>query len=187
MGIGDILRRTPGGAEDALLRLTKQRNDRFVQERRSVDWLCRSGGETSSRTPQPCKREYSLRAGFRIGGRTYRRVEHLRAKVLDRDRRLYRDIYDRPVAEIAERFPCFDSYDYASEDRYYHWLYLTEAGKLYLVYYEDGGDAVAVTEDVGEIRGSVWREMARLGWVKDVEVQTIAGPLGFSNATERKT
>lgn len=155
------------------LRLTKEPNDAFVNERRFVDWVNLEGSTCTRRIPRPCIRRYSLRNGFRVGKMEYRSLSELRAEILDQEKHLYKDVYGRIFAEIKERFPCFDSFDYANEDRYYHWLYLTENGRLFLVYYKDEDERVTVTEDVKEIESNVWREMVRLGWAKDVEIQTI--------------
>lgn len=173
-----------GGAEEPgsprrpqagmLLRLTKEPNGRFVEERRFVDWVSAEGHGDGGRIPHPCTREYPLPGTFRIGEMEYHAVSELRVKELDREKQIYQDRYGRVFAEIRERFPCFDSFDYASENRYYHWLYLTENGKLFLVYYEDGGKKLTVTEDAGEITARVWREMVSLGWVEEREVQTLA-------------
>lgn len=160
------------------LRLTKEPNNAFVNERRFVDWVDLEGDVCARRIPRPCIRRYSLRNGFRVGKVEYRSLSELRAEILDQEKHLYKDVHGRTFAEIKERFPCFDSFDYANEDRYYHWLYLTENGKLFLVYYEDEDERVTVTEDVKEIGANVWREMVRLGWTKDVEIQTITDFLG---------
>lgn len=162
-----------GGQTGLLLRLTKEPDDRFVNERRFVDWVSADGQAEDSRRPQPSTSEYPFPGVFWVGGRKYHSVSELRIWALDRKRQLYRDRYGRVFAEVRERFPCFDSYDYAHENRYYHWLYLTEKEKLFLVYYEDEGKKLTVTEDVGEISGRVWREMVSLGWVEEQEVQTM--------------
>lgn len=171
--------KNPDGERTKLtLRLTKEPNNAFVQERRFVDWVNLEDSMCDGRIPQPCIHKYSLGSGFRIGEMAYQSLSELCAEVLDQERRLYRDIYGRVFAEIRECFPCFDSFDYLNENRYYHWLYLTENGVLSLVYYEDEDEKVTVTEDVKEIEANVWREMVRLSWVKEVETQTITGSLG---------
>ena len=161
-----------------MLRLTKEPNDKFVHETRLVDWVSLDSGKEVSRIPQPHIYEYSLITGFQINHKGYHSVVNLRARVLDENQHIYRSIYGRIIAEILEQFPCFDSYDFANEDRYYHWLCLVEKGKLYCVYYEDGQDAITVTEDADKIEATVWREMLRLGWVKNMGVQAITGFLG---------
>lgn len=160
------------------LRLTKEPNNVFVNERRFVDWVDLEGSACARRIPRPRIRRYSLCNGFRVGKAEYRCLSELRAEILDQEKHLYKDVHGRVFAEVEERFPCFDSFDYANEDRYYHWLYLIENGKLFLVYYMDEDERVTVTEDVKEIEANVWREMVRLGWTKDVEIQTITDFLG---------
>lgn len=167
---------------DLILRLTKEPNDGFVRNTRFVDWVSPDGGTQTVRTPQPCTCKYSLLNGFRVGAMEYRCVEQLWSKALDEDRYIYQDIHGHIVAEVSERFPCFDSYDYINEHRYYHWFYLIEGGKLWHIYYADDHDEISVTEDADEIDGYVWSSMVRLGWVKDVELQTLTS---FAGALER--
>lgn len=173
------------GETDLMLRLTKEPNQVYVEERRFVDWISQEEAPQFRRIPRPCRYKYAASVGFRVGEMEYRNVGELRNKVLDRERQLYCDIYGRIFAEERERFPCFDSFDYEAENRYYHWLYLTENGKLFLVYYEDGGGEITVTEDVGEIGAVSWHEMVRLGWVENVEVQTLTGFLGAPENAEQ--
>lgn len=166
--------------------LRKEPNSKYVNERRFVEWVNLGDSACARQIPQPCILKYSLRNGFRVGKMKYRSLSELQVEVVDQERQLYRDIYGRIFAEIKERFPCFDSFDYLTERRYFHWLYLTENGALFLVYYEDQNDMVIITEDVKEIQGGNWREMVRLGWVKDVETQTIPGFLGGQGKVNRK-
>lgn len=161
-----------------VLRLTKEPNDAFVRQARFVDWVDLKDGAQTSRIPQPCTYKYSLRDGFQIGDVKYRSFSELRDKVLNEERHLYQDTHGRIFAEVRKRFPCFDSFDYANENRFYHWLYLTENGKISLVYYEDEREDITVTEDISKIESVVWGEMIYLGWVKDVKVQVITGFLG---------
>ena len=62
------------------------------------------------------------------------------------------DIYGRPVACFWERFPCFDSYDYLYEDRYYRW-YLIPCGENWtVVSTEDGSNRIMVLENLDTVK-----------------------------------
>ena len=51
-------------------------------------------------------------------------------------------------AFFAERFPCFDSYDYATEDRYHQFTFIMEDGSISRVYHSTDSPTVTLTRDV---------------------------------------
>lgn len=104
-----------------------------------------------------------------MDGKVYQSVQDFKSRK-DRKEHIYWDIYNRKVMEVYERFPCFDSYDYANEDRYYRWFYLVSGNKMWCIYQADGRKTVLVTEDVAEIDAMVWRNMKRFHLVEDVEL-----------------
>ena len=61
---------------------------------------------------------------------------------------IYEDVYGRKVIALYERFPCFDSYDYLHENRYYNWYFIKHGGKIAVVYTEDGRAHVDVCNDL---------------------------------------
>ena len=65
-----------------------------------------------------------------------------------------------------ERFPCFDSYDYAHENRYYWWLFIKEKGKLTRIYHADGTHKIQVTEDVRNLEDKCWQQMKKMDWLR---------------------
>lgn len=79
------------------------------------------------------------------------------------------DIHGREVFCYNELFPCFDSYDYATETRYYRWRFIREGNRLSRVYASDTGDIVFVTEDVGNIEAQIWRQMVELGYCQKTQ------------------
>ena len=60
-------------------------------------------------------------------GRRYRGLKELKAASIgwhNIDKQTWTKPY---VVEVSERYPCFDSYDYADENRYYQMFYLTDS------------------------------------------------------------
>ena len=71
------------------------------------------------------------------------------------------DRYGRDIICFLERFPCFDSEDYANENRYFRWFFVREGDVIARVFYEDETDEVIVTEDVRYIETSCWEELRK--------------------------
>ena len=76
------------------------------------------------------------------------------------------DIHGRQVFYYRERFPCFDSYDYLHEHRYYRWFLLKENGRLTRVYTADESGWLHVTEDVENLERKLTEELKKVGWVE---------------------
>ena len=108
-------------------------------------------GQTA-RMPAPKKTTYLLLTGFHAAGKHYRNIQQLSDAVDGLN-----------VIAFRERFPCFDSYDYLHEDRYFRWFFLRGQGTLTMVYYADRSKNVEVTEDVAEIKQWQWEEL-RKAW-----------------------
>ena len=70
------------------------------------------------------------------------------AKEIEPDRRHFQDIHGRDVLDMKERYPCFDSYDFATENRYFHWFLILTEDTMSQVYYDDGNARCEITEDV---------------------------------------
>lgn len=75
------------------------------------------------------------------------------------------DVYGRQVLCHRERFPCFDSYDYLNEHRYYRWFLLKEHGKLTRVYTADESGWIHVTEDVENLENKLVDELKKYHWI----------------------
>lgn len=160
-----------------VIRFRKKPNTKFVEEERFVEWMETEADWNASdpilRIPMPRVYIYEAEHGFYVDGRVYESIQDLRSRE-EGEEHIYRDIYDRRVMEVYERFPCFDAYDYAYENRYYRWFYLVSGNKLWRVYQEDGRDRVWVTEDAAQIDATIWRNMKRFGLVEDVELYSLA-------------
>ena len=112
------------------------------------------------RLPEEAKTTYCVKRGFFAAGKQYRSLQQLTATEIGKDH--YRDIYGRDVIALRELFPCFDSYDYLHENRYFRWFFLREDQKLTMVYYADERDTLEVTEDVAQLRTRQWERIREI-------------------------
>lgn len=131
-----------------------------------VEWVSRrtddQGRPAAVRVPQERAHTFPAVAFF-AAGRFYVGWKQLVEKQ-DEEGVWCRDVYGRQVLTLTERFPCFDSYDFAHENRRYRWFFLREGEKLTRVFYTDGRAEISVTEDVANLEDQCWREMERLGY-----------------------
>lgn len=116
------------------------------------------------RTPEPTEKEYLAGLPFVAGGKTYISFSQLCCPQSDGSTR---DIYGRRTLCFRERFPCFDSYDYLYENRYYRWAFLCSDGKLTRVFQADQGRKLHVTEDAAQLEVDFWKDFKRAGLVAD--------------------
>lgn len=135
-----------------------------------VLWVSREkssdGGPYFVRNPEEETTEYPKTTGFSAAGKKYLSLRQLTAETEERNN-WCRDCYGREVFCVKERFPCFDSYDYLHENRYYRWFFLRENGKLTRVHYADGQNSIYVTEDVLYLETNCWDEMKKLDWFSE--------------------
>lgn len=102
---------------------------------------------------------------FTAAGKTYHNWQQLCVSE-DESGHFCKDIYGRSVLALWERFPCFDSYDYLYENRYYRWFFLQENGKLTRIFYTDERKEIHITEDVCNLESKCWEQMQKLGYWK---------------------
>jgi hypothetical protein len=62
--------------------------------------------------------------------------------------KIHRDIHGRRVLYLSERFPCFDSWDYLCEKRYYHWYFVAHEAGVAMVYTKDEWNEIEVVENI---------------------------------------
>ena len=129
---------------------------------RQIVWASPDG---NIRIPIERNRDFFYPGPFTAAGRIYPGWKALCFK-LDESGYLATDIYGREVFCIMERFPCFDSYDYAHENRYYWWLFIKEKGKLTRIYHADGTHKIQVTEDVRNLEDKCWQQMKKMDWLR---------------------
>ena len=90
---------------------------------------------------------------------THEKAEPFHSSFLHIDTHLYRDIHGRRVLYLYERFPCFDSYDYLYENRYYNWYFIDLCGDIAIVYHEDDSKEIRIGHtfcDEAKRHCSVW-------------------------------
>jgi len=102
------------------------------------------------RTTSPTEKKTDCAVDFIVGGRVYRNLKDLKVETIN-DRCLHKDIHGRYVLDMKERYPVFDSYDAAYEDRYFHWYLILDEGKLHIVYVDDGRNGADITEDADRV------------------------------------
>lgn len=129
---------------------------------RKIEWV-RSDG--TIRIPEEKNRDFLYPGIFTAAGKVYPNWQSLCIRK-DESGHFCRDIYGREVFCMSERFPCFDSYDYANETRRYRWFFIKENGRLIRVYYADGRNKIQVTEDVRDLENKCREQMQELGWIK---------------------
>ena len=148
--------------KEATMVLTKQSLSKvYVSYAYGIQWNLPDG---SIRRPEETKQTLPYPAAFHAGGKVYNSIEQLRVEKLDEDGHICRDIYGREVFAQWERFPCFDSYDYLYENRYYRWFYIRSGDQLTCVYYADQRDRIEITEDVAKLPQRCWEAMAEAKW-----------------------
>lgn len=159
-----------------IMRLTKEPNTGFVNEGRFVEWGIFDGEQfVLRRRPEPVKKTCDLYQGpFWAAGKEYRSLRQLWAyEISNGEYRTvkYIDCYKRTVIDACERFPCFDSYDYASENRYYHNCFIMDNNQLSYIYFSDNRrNKVTVIDDLDMIPGNVWRRLVSWELVENKDV-----------------
>lgn len=148
--------------KQATMMLTSQSlSNVYVSYAYGIQWKQPDG---SIRKPEETKQILPYPAAFQAGGKVYTSIGQLRAEKLDEYGHICRDVYGREVFAEWERFPCFDSYDYLYENRYYRWFYIRSGDQLTCVYYEDQQDKIEVTEDVRKLPSRCWKAIQELKW-----------------------
>ena len=128
---------------------------------KKIQWVAPDG---TARNPEEQNFTFSYPGTFQAAGKTYLSIKALCAWKTRREG-IYKDIYGREIFCVTERFPCFDSYDYANENRYYRWFFIKENGRLTRVYYADERNKIEVTEDVASLEYKCRDAMVEAGWL----------------------
>ena len=148
--------------ERATMMLVSQRMSAvYVSYSYGIRWKNPDG---SLRTPEESKKTFLYPGVFWAAGRPYTSIKQLCAKELDEHGHICRDIYGREVFAEWERFPCFDSYDYLYENRYYRWFFIRSDDQLTLVHYTDERNKIEITEDVKKLPDRCWKAIQEHKW-----------------------
>ncbi len=159
----------PPCSSDMLLRCTGQGEKIHTRlcsrSSRRVQWVSREAGADGQplrcREPRESVRTHPVSVPFTAAGKVYSSAQSIAARRLEDG--TFLDRYGRRVICLRERFPCFDSYDYANEKRCYRWYLILEPERLTRVYAEDGGGELLITEDVSMLEDCCVEELRRLG------------------------
>lgn len=125
----------------------------------ALEWV--SGDQV--RIPQEKVKTFQRGLPFLAGGRPYAGIGLITVGKPPADG-WTRDAYGRQVYCYRERFPCFDSYDYLNEKRYYRWFLIYQDGRLTRIYAEDERPAIYVTEDVAFLEDKLWEQLESSGF-----------------------
>ena len=146
----------------ATMMLTSQSlSDVYVSYSYGIRWKNPDG---SVRTPEESRRTFPYPGVFWAGGRPYTSIKQLCAEKLDEYGHICTDVYGREVFAEWERFPCFDSYDYLYENRYYRWFYIRSGDKLTGVCYTDEQHTIEIVEDVKKLTERCWKAIREYKW-----------------------
>lgn len=127
----------------------------------ALTWMDKSTG--ASRVPVETTRKFVRGLPFMAAGRSYLSMSQLAERRKEPGSCWHLDCYGRKVLEIAERFPCFDSFDALHESRYYRWFFLRENGALTRVYATDARSTIYVTEDAAFLENAAWKLLEEHG------------------------
>ena len=67
------------------------------------------------------------------------------------------------------RFPCFDSFDYLTENRFYRWFFIREGNSISRIYAIDTKPNIYVTDDVGYVEYNLLNELRNAGILEPVK------------------
>jgi hypothetical protein len=117
-----------------------------------------------------------FQVNYEVGGKKYRYLTDLTAHAVNEDRRLYQDIHGRYVLDMKERYPIFDSYDAATENRYYHWYLILEKDRMSMIYSDDGAGE-EIVEDIDKLPGTpyiilqFWHYLDEDGYLRILRIE----------------
>ena len=148
--------------EKATMMLVSQSKSKvYVSYDYGIRWKQPDG---SIRQPEETRRTFPYPGVFLAGGRPYTSIKQLCAGKLDEYGHICKDVYGREVFAEWERFPCFDSYDYMYENRYYRWFYIRNGDKLTGIHYTDERHTIEVIEDVNIMPDRCWKAIREHKW-----------------------
>lgn len=151
-GFQDMCLQEAGPGQSVSYDLGRYSTTEVVWVSKEID---REGNPVCSRIPADITSVYKTGSSFTAAGRHYRSLKELAATPCN-EPDWYKDIYGRDVLYLRRRFPCFDSYDYMTENRYYRWIFIFDDHTLTRVYHTDEQNEIFVTEDVRYIETDWW-------------------------------
>lgn len=135
-----------------------------------VEWISRETGEDGRplviREPVEQEAVHTRRSIFTVAGKPYCGLNAFLHGLKEIDEDWAKDQYGRKVLRIKRRFPCFDSYDYLTENRFYRWFFIREGNSISRVYASDDTPNVYVTDDVAYVEYNLLNELRDAGMVE---------------------
>ena len=120
---------------------------RLQSQKAQLEVLQRSKKEDATPEAKSVSRaEPESKDSFHAAGRTYRHWMELLADSKNGNEGVTQDRYGRQLVYYFERFPCFDSFDYLYEDRYFRWFYIWYNGSWTQIYVSDDASGAEVTD-----------------------------------------
>ena len=130
-----------------------------------VEWASQEtdteGNPVVVREPKEVTRKYNSYTAFCLAGKWYSNLDHFLQK---QEGEWGEDIYGRRVLCTKTKYPCFDSYDFMYERRYFRWYYIRKGNSVSLLYSADDRKYIYVTEDVQNIEEWSWMRMRDTGF-----------------------
>ena len=130
-----------------------------------VEWVSMETDEKGNpvliRQPEEATHVFSKRAVFRMAGKPYPNFGLFLRK---QEGEWGEDLYGRKVLCTKEKYPCFDSYDYLHESRYFRWFFIREGNTVSQLFVSDDRDRIYVTEDLRNVEGWAWKRMQATGF-----------------------
>ena len=90
---------------------------------------------------------------FGTGGLIAKKISEYKSPWMGGMNPIFLDIHGRGVVHLSSRYPCFDSFDYTYENRYFHWYFVRYKEGIAMVYHDDGTGEVKVTENICRDKG----------------------------------
>ena len=138
-----------------------------------VEWVSREKGEDGSpleiREPQEKEAVYTRGSVFTAAGKRYCGLNGFLHGLKEIDEDWAEDQYGRKVLCVKWRFPCFDSFDYLTENRFYRWFFIREGNSISRIYAIDTKPNIYVTDDVGYVEYNLLNELRNAGILEPVK------------------
>lgn len=131
----------------------------------TIQWVSletdRDGNPVRVRDPEETTTIYRRNDELTVAGKTY---PNFQSFLKHQEGQWGEDLYGRKVFCIRKKFPCFDSYDYLHEDRYFRWCFLRNGNSLTRVFSTDERDKIYVSEDLRHVESWAWEQMQDTGF-----------------------
>lgn len=130
-----------------------------------VQWVSletdQDGNPVKVRAPDEVTTIHSRKDKLTVAGRTYPSFQSF---LKEQEGDWGEDLYGRKVLCVKERFPCFDSYDFLYDHRYFRWYFIRKGNSISRIFSTDSRDKIYVTEDVRDVDSQAWEQMQATGF-----------------------